>query len=150
MMAGMLLMLINCPRFSILTFNYLINTPGPCTGEALRAYKSLEAYNYFVCDHFQNIKQHDLSETSPVAFVTATVAPGQRIKEEKYKPWVCVSRNGCIVATHCTCAAGLGEACSHIAALLFAIESITQSRDRTEVSCTDISHVNGRNVKSKT
>lgn len=118
-------------------YNYLINTPGPCTSEALRAYRSLEAYNYFVCDHVRNIKQHDLSETSPVAFVAATVAPGQRIKE-KYKPWVCVRRSGCIVATHCTCAAGLGEACSHIAALLFAIESITQSRDKTEVSCTDI------------
>lgn len=139
MMAGMLLMLVKCPLVQYPElYNYLINTPGPCTGEALRAYRSLEAYNYFVCHHVQNIKQHDLSETSPVAFVADVVAPGQRIKEEKHKPWVCVSRNGYIVATHCTCAAGLVEACSHIAAQLFAIESMTQSRGRTEVSCSDI------------
>lgn len=53
-------------------------------GEALRACRSLEAYNYFVCDHVQNIKQHDLSEASPVAFVAAVVAPWQHIKEEKH------------------------------------------------------------------
>ena len=35
---------------------------------------------------------------------------------------------------HCTCMAGLGEACSHISALLFAAEPNTQMRKN--VSCT--------------
>ena len=29
-------------------FNYLIDTPGPFTREKLKAYRSLEAYNYYI------------------------------------------------------------------------------------------------------
>ena len=32
-------------------YNYLIKMPGPFTGEALEAYKSLDAYNYFISGH---------------------------------------------------------------------------------------------------
>lgn len=33
---------------------------------------------------------------------------------------------GIIVAAHCSCMAGLGEACSHVAALMFAIECVVR------------------------
>ena len=29
-------------------YEYLVNTPGPFTREALKAYKSLDAYNYYL------------------------------------------------------------------------------------------------------
>lgn len=35
------------------------------------------------------------------------------------KSWVVVKQNGPVVCAHCSCMAGLWEACSHIAALLF-------------------------------
>ena len=41
--------------------------------------------------------------------------------------------------THCICMAGLGEACSHIAALLFAVETNTQLKSQfasTSLPCT--------------
>jgi hypothetical protein len=37
-------------------------------------------------------------------------------------PWVTVEKSGIVICGHCTCMAGLGVACSHIAALLFALE----------------------------
>ena len=47
---------------------------------------------------------------------------------EPFKPWLCIDRkDGCVVSSHCTCMAGFGEACSYIAALLFAIEAVNYS-----------------------
>ncbi len=38
-------------------------------------------------------------------------------------PWVATTKDGTIMGSHFTCMAGLGEACSHIAAVLFAVET---------------------------
>ncbi|KAG0421870.1 hypothetical protein HPB47_002265 [Ixodes persulcatus] len=38
-------------------------------------------------------------------------------------PWAVVKKEGTAQSAHCTCMAGLGEACSHVAALLFLIEA---------------------------
>ena len=45
-----------------------------------------------------------------------------------------MEKNGEILCAHCTCMAGLGEACSNISALLFTAEANTQFRNDT--SCT--------------
>ena len=42
--------------------NYLINTSSLYTNENLKAYKSLEAYNFFVSGHVQNHGINNLSE----------------------------------------------------------------------------------------
>lgn len=39
------------------------------------------------------------------------------------KPWIIAQKTGIVEAAHCNCMAGLGEACSHIGALLFYIET---------------------------
>ena len=41
---------------------------------------------------------------------------------------------GKVLAAHCICMAGLGEACSHIAALLFSIDDMVQVRDKKAVT----------------
>ncbi|CAG2190881.1 unnamed protein product [Mytilus edulis] len=92
--------------------------------ESLRAYKSLKAYKFFEEGYVQKLLktrlQSDGSETEYYivkADVMASMA--QRI----YKTYVCFRMNdGGISGGACSCVAGKGEACSHIAALLFALE----------------------------
>ena len=48
------------------------------------------------------------------------------------KTWLLVERDGCVA--HCNCMAGLCEACSHVGAVLFAIEAGVRMID--SVTCT--------------
>lgn len=47
--------------------------------------------------------------------------------------WIKIFSSGTISTAHCTCMAGLGEVCSHVAAILFALESGLLT---DETSCT--------------
>ena len=58
----------------------------------------------------------------------------QRVSASSLKLWVTATKEGTIVCGHYTCMAGLGEACSHVAALLFALEWNTQHQNMT--TCT--------------
>ena len=60
----------------------------------------------------------------------------QRVSATPLKPWIAVEKVGTVLCAHCTCMAGLGEACSHIAALLFTLEANTQMKKR--FSCTSL------------
>lgn len=54
---------------------------------------------------------------------SADVTPSYRTTEEPHHPWVAVAKSGKVVAGHCTCMAGLGETCSHVAAILCKVEA---------------------------
>ena len=41
-----------------------------------------------------------------------------------YTVYECMSRNGTVYSAKCQCKAGLGQACSHVAALLFKLEDL--------------------------
>ena len=64
------------------------------------------------------------------------VKHSQRFSATPLKPWIVAKMEGTIVCGHCTCMAGLGEACSHIAALLFTFEKNSQHQNIT--TCTPL------------
>ena len=44
-------------------YTYLVETPNGFTKESMKAYKSLQAYNFFQCGHVQDILYNDLSDS---------------------------------------------------------------------------------------
>ena len=49
-------------------------------------------------------------------------------------PWVIAERDGKVLTAHCNCMAGLGETCSHVGALLFAVEATVKIRESKTVT----------------
>ena len=56
------------------------------------------------------------------------------MSEKPLTPWVIAEVGGKIVGGHCDCMAGLGETCSHVASMLWAIESGIRLRDSMTVT----------------
>ena len=71
-----------------------------------------------------------------VFMVTARVRHSQRVSATPVHAWVAVEQVGVVLYAHCTCMAGLGEACSHIAAILFTLDANTRTKQMT--SCTSL------------
>ncbi|XP_041349329.1 uncharacterized protein LOC121368656 [Gigantopelta aegis] len=111
--------------------NYLVFSPSPYTSDDLKSFKGLEAYNQFVCGW---VRDKTFRLVNDRCVVKAKVLHSQRMSEKPLQPWLIVSKEGCILAAHCTCMAGLGEACTHVAALLFAIEATVKLRDSKTVT----------------
>lgn len=86
---------------------YLIETPSEFSKDKLKAYKSLEAYNFFVSGHVQDVFIHQI-EGSHFSYVKTKVLPSQRQgkKETSYEVWVALHSSGWILSANCTCMAG--------------------------------------------
>ncbi|XP_049519692.1 uncharacterized protein LOC125944013 [Dermacentor silvarum] len=108
--------------------DYLVHGTSFVTREDLKAYKSMEAHNYVTSGWVQQPRVRDLGDGR-------CVVVGNAFCDKPFEPWLLAKEDGEIVNAHCTCKAGLGEACSHIAALLFYIEVVVRMRDGK--ACTD-------------
>ena len=117
-------------------YNFLIQSPSLYTGESLKAYKSLDAYNYYMNGWIDKATVCKLPNCPNTYLATGCVKHSQSLSATPAKPWVAVKTEGTVVVAHCTCMAGLGEACSHIAALLFLLEGNTLYQNN--LSCTSL------------
>ena len=50
------------------------------------------------------------------------------------QPWIIADQSGTVVSAHCQCMAGLGESCSHVAALLFSVDTMVKLSDPTTIT----------------
>ena len=86
----------------------------------MKAFRSTYAYNYVQCG-WLGILSH-CTAGQDATYIKATVSPSQPgIGREDYKAWVLAANVGDIKTAYCTCPAGAGRACSHVAAIMFAV-----------------------------
>ena len=95
--------------------NYLVLQTSWITGQQMKAYKSMDAYNFFVSGWVNIIF------TKPVAGTDKVVVTA---RETPLKTWLLAEKDGNVCMAHFNCMAGLCEACSHVGALLFAIKAV--------------------------
>ena len=107
--------------------DYLINSPDKAfDGESLRCYKQLRAYQHFSENHLHNVECNLWEQCKYFYFVRVKCLPSQDTVKQPYRCIVCINReSGTCYGAHCQCVSGIGEACSHVAALLFALEDFS-------------------------
>ena len=83
-------------------YTYLIDSVGIFTKEKLKAYKSLEAHNYFFNGHVRTVPSHQTTVSSKFVVLTATVNPSQKAADKGHQAWVVLSRSdGSVKTAHC-------------------------------------------------
>lgn len=118
-------------------YNYLVVTISLYTREQLKAYKSLDGYNFFTNGWVKSVTVLTSGKQKNYLFL-AVVKHSQSLSVSPLKVWIAIKGDGEVLCAHCTCMAGLGEACSHVAAVLFAAEanSITKRQfSSTSLPC---------------
>jgi hypothetical protein len=110
---------------------YLILYPSPYTQEDMLNYKSMDSFK-----NFQNgwVREVLVKEINQKKVVIGKVTHSQRLNEKPLIPWVITEDNGKILAANCNCIAGLGETCSHVASLLWAIAAGVDRRESLTVT----------------
>ena len=58
----------------------------------------------------------------------------REMREKLLTPWIIAEESGKVIAAHCDCMVGLGESCTHVASLLFAVEREVRIRDSMNVT----------------
>ena len=84
-------------------YSYLIDTKATYTKEKLRAYNSLDAYNYLFNGHMRTV--YHLSHSGH-DILKAKVNLSQRSADKNHEAWILVEHNGTVITGHCTCMAG--------------------------------------------
>lgn len=122
------------PRINMCDIHdYLVSRTSFVTRKQLKAYRSLEAHNYVTSGWVKAPWLKQVGHDSVIALTQ--VNHSQSLSVPPVKVWIFAESDGEVLAAHCVCMAGNGEACSHVAALLFYIEH--GQRLREERSCTD-------------
>ncbi|XP_062576035.1 uncharacterized protein LOC134237903 [Saccostrea cucullata] len=113
--------------------NFLLFSTSAYTLDQLKSYKGLESYNQFVSGWVRDVS---VCEINGLCLHTCKVMHSQRLSETPLSPWAIIQEEGKVLAAHCNCMAGLGEACTHIAAMLFSIEATVKVRESRTVTDT--------------
>ena len=93
--------------------------------ESMRAFKSLKAYRFFADGYVKNMWLYQYPGSSLI--VLRAYCHHSLTNDPALQVFVCTSgMTGDVYTAQCNCVSGLGAACSHIAAVLFALEDVVR------------------------
>ena len=81
------------------------------------------AFRYYNINLFLNGWVNDVAVLNTGKPFLSGVKHSQSLSLAPLKVWLVITVDGEVLCGHCTCMAELGEACSHVAAVLFAAEA---------------------------
>ena len=111
--------------------NYLLFAPSPYTAEHLECFKAMYSYNYFLSGF---VKEVGAKVFSNICLLVGRVSHSQKLSERPPTAWFIAEIRGKVLSAHCSCMDGLGEACSHIGAILFYCRAATEKKDSVTVT----------------
>lgn len=112
---------------------YLLSTKA-CDLRDVKAFKSLESYNYLQSGWVGALSVHQVNDE--VTYVKGQVRPSQAVNSTTNNVWVCAKNSGEVVTAGCSCMAGQAKVCSHVGAVLWKVD-LAVARGMTGLSCTD-------------
>ncbi|XP_042144335.1 uncharacterized protein LOC115311463 [Ixodes scapularis] len=112
---------------------YLLSTQA-CDLKDVKAFKSLDSYNYLQCGWVGALSVHQVDEA--VTYIKGQVKPSQAVNNPAKNVWVCAKNTGEVITAGCTCMAGQARVCSHVGAVLWKVD-LAVARGMTGLSCTD-------------
>ena len=105
-------------------FNFLMFYPIELGSKALSEYKNSKAYSYYKSGWLQYLQYHNLSGSKDCIIKgECRKMKCQSIKDPFHKLWIILKKTAKIRTYHCTCVAGLGEACNHVGAAMYHVEA---------------------------
>ena len=113
--------------------SYVVLDTSFYTNQQFKAYKSLQAYNQMASGFIKSVEGIIINDKY---VILGQVKHSQRMNDPLVKCWVIGEKTGTVCSAHCTCMAGLGECCSHVASILFYLEVTGRVKD--QLSCTQV------------
>ncbi|CAB4033934.1 hypothetical protein pdam_00025903, partial, partial [Paramuricea clavata] len=104
----------------------------------LNEYKEGKAFRYFDNNWLKEVFFYPIKDTG-YCFLKADCTPSMRLSHLPHQVWVCAHKTkGDIKSAYCTCTAGLGETCNHVAALLYRVEAAARLGVTNQPACTSL------------
>ena len=103
-------------------FNFLMFCPTELESRELSDYKNSKAYSYYKSGWLQPLQYHNLSG-SKYCIIRGECRKSQSIKDPFHKLWIILEKTAKKRTCHCTCMAGMGETCNHVAAAMYRVEA---------------------------
>lgn len=111
----------NIPAVNIVhILQYLVHSTKAYTMKQFSSYKATDAHKFVTSGWIKKLTF--LPVGSDKVLCLGRVKHSFRFSETALKPWCLVKKDGEVICGWCDCVAGCSESCSHVGALLFALE----------------------------